>query len=164
MFHGIVTGLSCLPIGKILIDVLFGDKDHFRREPIWFEVVDLESPYHALLGRPALAKFMVVPHYAYLKMKMPSSKGILTMAGDYKKSSACAADSSWLAESLMIAAEKRLLDRVMAMAGKQPEMSPNPKELEAEGSFKPAKETKKITLDPEHPERYAVMGTNLDSK
>ncbi|KAM3242853.1 hypothetical protein ACQJBY_055068 [Aegilops geniculata] len=107
---------------------------------------------------------MAVPHYAYLKMKMPSSKGILTMAGDYKKSSAYAADSSRLAESLVIAAEKRLLDRVVAMAGKQPEMSPNPKESEAEGSFKPAKETKKIPLNPEHPERFAVIGANLDSK
>ena len=67
VFHGIVPGLSCSPIGKILIDVLFGDKDHFRRELVWFEVVDLESPYHALLGRPALAKFMAVPHYAYLR-------------------------------------------------------------------------------------------------
>ena len=85
-------------------------------------MVDLESPYHALLGRPALAKFMAVPHYAYLKMKMPSSKGILTIAGDYRKSSACVAESSRLAESLVIAAEKWLLDRVVAMAGKQPEM------------------------------------------
>ena len=97
-------------------------------------------------------------------MKMPSSKGILTINGDYKKSSACASESSRLAESLMIAAEKRLLDRVVAMASKQPEMSPDPREWEAEGSFKPAKETKKIPLDPEHPERYAVIGTNLDSK
>ena len=64
----------------------------------------------------------------------------------------------------MIAAEKRLLDRVVAMAGKQPEMSPDPKESEAEGSFKPDKESKKIPLDPKHQERYAVMGTNLDSK
>ena len=93
VFHGIVPGLSCSPIGKILLDVLFGDKDHFRREQVWFEVVDLESPYHALLGRPALAKYMAIPHYAYLKMNMPSSKGILIMAGDYRKSSACAAES-----------------------------------------------------------------------
>ena len=164
VFHDIVPSLSCSPIGKILIDVLFGDKDHFHRESIWFEVVDLESPYHALLGRPAQAKFMAVPHYAYLKMKMPSTKGILTVVGDYKKSSACASESSRLAESLMIAAEKRLLDRVVAMASKRPEMSPNPRESEAEGSFKPAKETKKIPLDPEHPERHAVIGANLDSK
>ena len=108
-FH-IVPGLSCSPIDKTQIGVLFGDKNHFRRELVWFEVVDLESPYHALLGQPALTKFMAVPHYAYLKMKMPSSKGILTIAGNYRKSSACVAESSRLAESLVIAAEKRLLD------------------------------------------------------
>ena len=164
VFHGIVPGLSCSPISKILIDVLFGDKDHFRREPVWFEVVDLESLYHALLGRPALAKFMAVPHYTYLKMKMPSSKGILSITGDYRKSSACAAESSRLAESLVIAAEKWLLDRVVAMAGKQPEMSSNPKDCDAQGSFQPAKETKKIPLDPENPERFAVIEANLDSK
>lgn len=98
------------------------------------------------------------------QMKMSSTKGILTVVGDYKKSTTCAADSNRLAESLMIAAEKRLLDRVVAMADKKPEMSPIPKESEVEGSFKPAKETKKIPLDPEHPERHAVIGANLDSK
>ena len=50
------------------------------------------------------------------------------------------------------------------MAGKKPEMSPIPQESEDEGSFKPAKETKKIPLDPEHLERHAVVGTGLDSK
>ena len=43
VFHGIVPGLSCSPIGKIKMDVLFGDKDHFRREAIWFEVVDRKA-------------------------------------------------------------------------------------------------------------------------
>ena len=52
----------------------------------------------------------------------------------------------------------------MALASKQPEMSPDHKESEAEGSFKPAEETKRIPLDPEHPERHAVIGANLDSK
>ena len=64
-----------------------------------------------------MAKFMAVPHYAYLKMKMPSSRGILTVAGDYRRSSACAAESSRLAESLVIASEKRLLDWVVAIVG-----------------------------------------------
>ena len=127
-------------------------------------MVDLESPYHALLGRPALAKFMAVPHYAYLKMKMPSTKGILTVVRDYKKSVACAANSSRLSESLVTATEKRLLDRVVAVAGKKPEMSPIPQESEVEGSFKLAKETKKIPLDPEHLERHAIIGANLNSK
>ena len=107
---------------------------------------------------------MAVPHYAYLKMKMPGTKGIITISGDYEKSADCAAASSRLAESLVIAAEKKLLDRVVAMASKQPDLSPEPKESETEGSFKPAKETKKIPLDPDHPEKHSIVGTNLDSK
>ena len=84
VFHGIVPGLSCSPIGKIQIDVLFGDKDHFRRESVWFEVVDLESPYHALLGRPALAKFMAVTHHGYNVLKMPGNRDIITIAYEEK--------------------------------------------------------------------------------
>jgi hypothetical protein len=30
---------------------------------IKFEVADFETSYHAILGRPAIAKFMAVPHY-----------------------------------------------------------------------------------------------------
>jgi hypothetical protein len=164
VFHGIVPGLSYSPIGKIKIDVLFGNKNHFRRKPIWFEVVDLDSPYHALLGRPALAKFMMVPHYAYQKAKMPGTKGIITVTGDYQKSLDCAAASSQLAESLVIAQEKHLLARMVAMASEKSAMPTDPKETEAGASFQPTKETKKIALDPAHPERFAVVGTNLDSK
>ena len=47
-------------------------------------------------------------------------------------------------ESLVIAAEKKLLERVVAMAGKQPGLSPESKESETEGSFKLAKETKNM--------------------
>ncbi|XP_044374640.1 uncharacterized protein, partial [Triticum aestivum] len=63
VFHGIIPGLSGSPIGKVKINVMFGGKDHFCREPIWFEVVDLDSPYHTLLGWPALDKFMAISGY-----------------------------------------------------------------------------------------------------
>jgi hypothetical protein len=63
-------------MGSIQLEVLFGEKDNFHHEPVWFEVLDLNNPYHALLGRPALAKFMAVPHYAYLNMKFPGPHGV----------------------------------------------------------------------------------------
>jgi hypothetical protein len=88
------------------LELLFGEKDNYRREPIRFEVVDLNSPYHALLGRPALAKFMAVPHYANLKMKLPGPRGVITITGCYKKSMECAKASSKLAEALVITEEK----------------------------------------------------------
>jgi hypothetical protein len=115
-FHGIVPGHSCTPLGKVQLEVLFGEKGNSHREPIWFEVVDISSPYHALLGRPALAKFMVVPHYAYLKMKLPGPRGVITVSGSFKKSLACAKESSQLAEALVIAEEKRQLLHRMELA------------------------------------------------
>jgi hypothetical protein len=78
-FHGIVPGLSYAPMGKIRMDVMFGNRDNCRVENLMFAVVDLDSPYHALLGRPALAKFMASTHVSYLKMKMPGPRGAITI-------------------------------------------------------------------------------------
>jgi hypothetical protein len=76
-------------------------------------VVDISSPYHVLLGRLALAKFMVVPHYVYLKVKLPGPRGVIIVSGCFKKSMECARASSQLAEALVITEEKRqLLHRV----------------------------------------------------
>src|SRR4051812_15142428 len=88
-FHGIVPGLSCTPMGRIRLDVIFGTEENFRREPIWFEVADLSSPYHALLGLPTFAKFMLNTHQTYLKMKLPGPNGVITVTGDFRKSLEC---------------------------------------------------------------------------
>ncbi|KAK1665874.1 hypothetical protein QYE76_054033 [Lolium multiflorum] len=67
--------------------------DNFRKEKIEFEVVNWESQYHAILGRPAYAKFMAVPHYAYLKLKMPGNKGTnITVHGSFSRSDSCDRD------------------------------------------------------------------------
>ena len=82
IFHGIVPGKSHHPEGKITLDVAFGESKHkYRMEKIEFEVVKLESPYHALFGRPAFAKFMARPCYVYLQLKIPSSNGVITIHG-----------------------------------------------------------------------------------
>jgi hypothetical protein len=67
-----------------------------------FEDVDIASPYHALLGRPTLAKFMASTHVAYLKMKMSGPSGTIIIVGDYKRSMACVSAGSSLAETLVI--------------------------------------------------------------
>jgi hypothetical protein len=103
-------------LGRVQLEVLFGKKGNSHREPIWFEVEDISSPYHALLGRLALAKFMAVPHYSYLKMKLTGPRGVITVSGSFKKSLACAKESSQLAEALVIAEEKRQLLHCVELA------------------------------------------------
>jgi hypothetical protein len=73
----------------MVLPVTFGMKDNYRTEYIKFEVADFDSSYHAILGRPALTKFMAVPHYVYLLLKMPGKTGVLTLRGDLKKSYDC---------------------------------------------------------------------------
>src|ERR1041384_5978201 len=52
IFHGIVPGLSCTALGRIRLEVALGSEENLRREPICFEVADLSTLYHLLLGSP----------------------------------------------------------------------------------------------------------------
>jgi hypothetical protein len=69
--------------------VTFGIKQNYHTEYMKFEVANFESSYHAILGRPALAKFMAVPHYVYLLLKIWGKIGVLTFHGDLKKMYDC---------------------------------------------------------------------------
>ena len=40
------------------------------------------SGYHALLGRDAFTRFQAIPHYGYMKLKMPGPNGIITLVSD----------------------------------------------------------------------------------
>jgi hypothetical protein len=158
-FHGIIPGHSCTPLGRVQLEVLFREKGNSHREPIWFEVVDISSPYHALLGRPALAKFMAVPHYTYLKIMLTGPRGVITVSGNFKKSLAYAKKSSQLVEALVIAEEKRQLLHRMELAQKDVPVRQLPVE-----QFKPANDTKKILLDESDPSKYIIIGTGLCAK
>jgi hypothetical protein len=46
--------------------------------------IDFETAYNAFLGWPALSIFMVIPHYAYLILKMPGPRGVISIRGDVK--------------------------------------------------------------------------------
>ena len=59
------------------------------KEVLTFEVVGFRGAYHAILGRPCYAKFMAVPNYTYLKMKMPGPKDIITIGPSFEHAYEC---------------------------------------------------------------------------
>jgi hypothetical protein len=64
----------------------FRTQENFHMETIQFEVADFETAYNYFLGRLALSKFMAIPHYAYLVLKMPGPRGVISKrAFDYDK-------------------------------------------------------------------------------
>ncbi|KAK1605099.1 hypothetical protein QYE76_028772, partial [Lolium multiflorum] len=144
--------------GKVRVDVAFGGRDNCRVENLEFEVVDLDSPYHALLGRPALAAYMATTHTAYLKMKMPAPRGPLTVVGNYKISLETASAGSNLAESLVIAEEKKRMQTAVALAQSSQLSLAAMSENMGSPAFKPTNETKDIVLDPAYPERTVRIG------
>jgi hypothetical protein len=74
-FHRIIPGKRVQPLGQLDLPVCFGTPSNFRKETLTFEVVGFRGTDHAVLGRPCYAKFMAVPNYTYLKLKMPGLKG-----------------------------------------------------------------------------------------
>ena len=81
-FRGIIPNREARCAGKITLDVVFGVLENYRSEEITFQVAPFNSGYHALLGRDAFTRFQAIPHYGYMKLKMPGPNGIITLASD----------------------------------------------------------------------------------
>ena len=48
----------------------FEGRANFHMEMLTFKIMDFLGTYHAILGRPCYTKFMAVPSYTYLKLKI----------------------------------------------------------------------------------------------
>ena len=88
-FHGIVPGKQGMPLGQIDLLVTFRDPSNYRMETLTFEVVGFHGTYHAILGRPCYAKFMAVPNYTYLKLKMLGLGGVITIGISFQHAYEC---------------------------------------------------------------------------
>ena len=72
---------------------------NFRVEHINFYVIDFNTAYHAILGRLAQGKFMAIPHYAYLVLKMPLPVGVLALRANLSITYAYETESLALAKA-----------------------------------------------------------------
>ena len=79
-FTGVTSG-SIEPLGQVRLAVTFGTQKNYRTELIDFDVAHIGLPYNAILGYPALAKFMAVTHHAYNMVKIPGSAGTIAIHG-----------------------------------------------------------------------------------
>jgi hypothetical protein len=106
-FHGIVPWSANYPLGRIALNVCFGNRQNYRREKLDFKVMDWPSQYHTILGRPAFSRFMAVPHYTYLVLKMPGPKGIITVKGSFELLDLCDKEFHKMAQNFGMMASYR---------------------------------------------------------
>ena len=83
----------------------FGTQDNYRTELIDFDVAHMGLPYNAILGYPALAKFMAVTHHAYNLVKIPGTGGTITVR-DMVKDAVCAAQIAYKAAAVASPADE----------------------------------------------------------
>jgi hypothetical protein len=118
-------------------------------------VVGFSGTYHAILGRPAYAKFMAMPNYTYLKLKIPRPRGIITVGPTYQRAYECDAECFQLADATVRSARLH--------AGPHSQDQDIPKlSKRAACSFEPAKNVKDTVVSDDG--RKLRIGTTLDPK
>ena len=122
--------------------------------------MDFKSAYHAILGRPAYARFMAQPCYVYLKLKMPSPRGVITITGNRQKAEECFQKGSKIADAQMAVVElqeyQKTADPSELLRAKKPA---------SELAFQSSGETKTVDIHPTDPDAAPThISTTLDSK
>jgi hypothetical protein len=156
-FHGIVPGKRVLPLGQLNLPVCFGTPSNFRKETLTFEVVGFRGTYHVVLGRPCYAKFMVVPNYTYLKLKMTGPKGTITIGSTYRHAYECDVECVEYAEA--IAKSEALIADLDCLSKEAPDAKRHA------GNFEPAEAVKSVSLDPSNDaDKKVRIDSELDPK
>jgi hypothetical protein len=156
-FHRIVPSKRVMPLGQLDLPICFGTPSNFRKETLTFKVVGFRGTYHAVLGRPCYAKFMVVPNYTYLKLKMSGPKGTITIGSTYRHAYECNVECVEYAEA--IAESKALIADLDCLFKEAPDAKHHA------SNFEPAKAVKSVPLNPSNDASKKVkIGSELDPK
>jgi hypothetical protein len=157
-FHGVAPGKHVQPLGQIDQPVWFGTPDNFRKETLTFEVVGFRGAYHAILERPCYTKFMAVPNYTYLEMKMSGPKGVITVGSSIEHAFDCDVECVEHAEALAL--DEALVANLEKLVNK--DLDSTAKHV---GSFEAAEQTKEVPLDPAAPEGKELrVSSSIDPK
>jgi hypothetical protein len=150
-FHGIIPGKRVQPLGQLDLPVCFGTPSNFWKETLTFEVVGFRGTYHTVLGGRCYAKFMAVPNYTYLKLKMSGPNGVITIGSTYRHAYECDVECAEYAEALI--ADLESLSKEVPDAKRHAD------------NFEPTETVKSIPLDPSNDASKQVrIGSELDPK
>jgi hypothetical protein len=157
-FHDVAPGKCVQPLGQIDLPVWFGTPNNFRKETLTFGVVEFRGAYHAIVGRPCYAKFMAVPNYTFLKMKMSGPKGVITVGSSIEHAFDC--DVKCMEHAEALALDEALMANLEKLVNEDLDST-----AKHASSFEPAEQTKEVPLDPAAPEGKALrVSTTLDLK
>ena len=132
---------------------MFGDRTNFCSEVLTFEVVDFLGSYHAILGRPCYTKFMAIPNYTYLKLKMLGVNGVITVGSTFLHAYTCDREHYELTTTVINSAELPQLENSPTS------VVPDCNKPTSSTTFHPLEETKAMGIDPTDPTKMVRIRT-----
>jgi hypothetical protein len=159
-FFGIMPTEGEYPLVHIYMPVTFGTSENYRTEFLRFEVANFDCGYNAIISRPRLAKFMVIPHYTYMILKMPGPQGIITVRADFQG----------IAECFRVVIQAALTTKPSTTSSAQANSKPEEdltipaNEAQAVTSMRPTEETKRINLGFADERKTNIISSSLDDK
>jgi hypothetical protein len=87
----------------------FKDASNYYTKTLTFKVVDFFRPYHIILGWSCYVKFMAIPSYAYLKLRILGPANIITWEAKAQRALDCEQNSIELATVTVAATELKEL-------------------------------------------------------
>ena len=121
-------------------------------------MVDFPGSYHAILGWSCYAKFMVIPNYTYLKLKMLGTNGVITVSSAFSHAITCDREHFELTTAVVNSSELPWLGESLAPA------VPDCNKPTSSMAFCLLEETKAVGIDPTDPTKTVRIGTQLPVK
>ena len=132
---------------------MFGNRENFCSEVLTFKVVDFLGSNHTILGWPCYAKFMAIPNYTYLKLKMLGPNDVITVSSAFSHAFTCDHEHFELATTVINSSELPRLGESSTPA------VPDCNKPTSSMAFRPLEETKAVGIDPTDPTKTVWIGT-----
>jgi hypothetical protein len=159
-FFGIVPTEGEYPLRHIYMPVIFGTPEKYRTEFLRFEVANFDCGYNTIIGRPGLAKFMAIPHYTYMILKMTGPQGIIAVCADFQGAAECFR----VAIQAALTTKPSTTSSVQAISKPEEDLVVPANEAQAVTSMRSTEETKRINLRFADERKTAIISSSLDDK
>jgi hypothetical protein len=160
-FFGTMPTKEEYPWGHIYMSVTFGAPENYQIEFLRFEVACFDCGYNTIIGRPGLVKFMAIPHYSYMTLKMPGPQGIITILADFEGAMECFRGA--IQTALTVGPSVALLAQVDGKLVDENFTIPSNEALTVT-SMRSIEETERINLGFSDELKTAIISYSLDDK
>jgi hypothetical protein len=160
-FFSIVPTEGEYPLRQIYMSVTFETPENYRTKFLRFKVARFDYGYNAIIRSPGQAKFIAIPHYLYMILKMPGPQGIIIVCADFQGAAECfqgaiqTTPTTGPSTALPMQASTRL---------KEEDLTIPTNEAQVMTSIRPTEETKRINLGFFDERKTAIISSSLDDK